>query len=237
MRSNNENQIYHSEDNTFALSISDLMSALLLIFILLLSGTLLKLVEQQELNQAQLDMISEQQKAKRSIIEQLKGEMDEFDIEIDPKTGVIRIKESILFDFGKADLKPEGISFLNLFIPKYAAILLKKEEIREQIGQIIIEGHTDNIGTYTKNLYLSLERANSVASLIFEDTFTDFNEKSEFQKKLSANGRSFVNPITDNKTKEHRALNRRVEFKFSFVDWTTIESEKVKENLNNESIE
>jgi len=237
MKFNNENYNLPSEDSTFSLSISDLMSALLLIFILLLSGTLLKLAEQQELNQEQLDLISEQQRAKRSIIEQLKGEMEEFDIEIDPKTGVIRIKESILFDFGKANLKPEGVVFLSKFIPKYAKILLEKDEIREQIGQIIIEGHTDNIGTYSKNLHLSLERANSVASTIFQDSFIKFKERSEFQKKLSANGRSFINPIVDNKTSENRALNRRVEFKFSFVDWTTIESERMKEKFNNESFE
>jgi len=233
----NNNQYYYTDDSTFSLSISDLMSALLLIFILLLSGTLLKLAEQQEINQAQLDLISEQQKAKRSIIAQLKGEMEEFDIEVDPKTGVIRIKESILFDFGNANLNPEGERFLNKFIPKYAAILLNKKEIKEQIGQIIIEGHTDNIGSYSQNLHLSLERANSVASIIFQDSFIEFKEKSEFQKKLSVNGRSFINPIIDNKTKEHRDQNRRVEFKFSFVDWTTIESKKVEEKLNNESFE
>ena len=232
---NSDKQSYNNEDSNFSLSISDLMSALLLIFILLLSSTLLKLSEQQELNQKQLDLISEQQQAKRSIIDKLKGEMDEFDIEVDPKTGVIRIKESILFDFGKSSIKPEGVAFLNKFIPKYAAILLDKEDIREQIGHIIIEGHTDNIGSYTDNLHLSLERANSVASVIFDENFTDFKNKNEFRNKLSANGRSFINPIIDNTTDEHRARNRRVEFKFSFIDWTTIESGKIEETINNES--
>ena len=160
--------------------------------------------------------------------------MSEFDIEVDPKTGVIRIKESILFDFGKSDLKPIGIEFLNKFIPKYTKILLQKKEIREQIGQIIIEGHTDNIGSYTSNLLLSLERANSVASIIFTDKFKSFKYKEEFKDRLSVNGRSFINPISDNSTKENRKKNRRVEFKFSFVDWTTIQNEKINEKLNNE---
>ena len=225
---------FQSDDNVFSLSISDLMSALLLVFILLLSGNLLTLAEQQEINQAQLDLISEQQKAKRSIIEQLRGEMDDFDIEVDPRTGVIRIKESILFDFGKAELKPDGIIFLNRFIPRYAEILLGRAEIKEQIGQIIIEGHTDDIGPYTKNLLLSLERANSVAITIFEDTFVDFTEKDDFKQKLSANGRSYVDPIVDNDSDQNRAKNRRVEFKFSFVDWTTIENEKINEKLHYE---
>ncbi len=197
MRKQIKNVLIQNEDNSFSLSISDLMSALLLIFILLLSGTLLKLAEQQELNQAQLDLISEQQKAKKSIIEQLKGEMDEFDIEVDPKTGVIRIKEDILFDSGKSDLEPEGIDFLERFIPKYTKILLGKPDVRAQIGQIIIEGHTDNIGTYVKNLELSLDRANSVASMIFMKRIENFEYKKEFQKRLSVTGRSFINTISD----------------------------------------
>ena len=234
MKGNLPEHLNFKEDNSFSLSISDLMSALLLIFILLLSGILLKLAEQQELNQSQLDLISEQQKAKRSIIEQLKGEMDEFDIEVDPKTGVIRIKESILFDFGKSDIKPTGKVFLERFIPKYAEILLSKIEIRNQIGQIIIEGHTDNIGTYVNNLLLSLQRANSVASIIFQNDFHEFDTREEFQKRLSVNGRSFMNPISDNITQENRRNNRRVEFKFSFVDWTTVQNEYMNEKLENE---
>jgi len=223
---------HYTDENPFALSISDLMSALLLIFILLLSSVLLKLQEQQELNQAQLDLISDQQKAKRSIIEQLTGELDEFDLEVDPKTGVIRIKESVLFDFGESELKLEGLDFLAVFIPKYAVILLGKKEIREQIGQIIIEGHTDNIGSYTRNLLLSLERSNSVSAAIFSEDFINFDCKETFQKLLSANGRSYMKPLVENDTEAHRALNRRVEFKFSFVDWTTIETEAVNEKLN-----
>ncbi len=224
------------DDNVFSLSISDLMSALLLIFILLLSGALLNLSEkeekkqqaisqlrdQREKNEKRLDTISEQEKAKRSIIAQLEGEMDQFDIEVVPETGAIRVKEAVLFDFGKSELKPEGEYFLYQFIPKYAKILLAKEAIRKQIAQIIIEGHTDDIGTYSYNMKLSLDRANSVASHIYSETFGDFEHKDILQRKLSVNGRSYMNPLTDNDSEENQGKNRRVEFKFSFKDWTTL---------------
>ena len=104
-----------NKENVFSLSISDLMSALLLIFILILVGTLLKLAEHHEKNKERLDLISAQEMAKRSIIAQLKGEMDQFDIEVDPRTGAIRIKEAILFDYGKAELKEKGKEFLQKF--------------------------------------------------------------------------------------------------------------------------
>ena len=224
-----------NKENIFSLSISDLMSALLLIFILILVGTLLKLAEQHEKNKDRLELISDQEMAKRSIIAQLKGEMDQFDIEVDPRTGDIRIKEAIFFDYGKAELKENGKEFLQKFIPRYAEILFAKNEIREQIGQVIIEGHTDNIGPYNYNLDLSLKRSFSVASYIFSNNFIGFNFGDVLRKRLSVVGKSFVDPITSNITQEGRRSNRRVEFKFSFIDWTTLQNHQFKEFSDNEN--
>lgn len=213
------------EGEGFSLSISDIMSGLLLIFILLLSSVLLEMTEQKEKNEYTLNMVSDQEKAKRSIISELSGELDEFDLEVDEKTGIVRIKESLLFEYGKSDVTDRGKGFLKIFIPKYAEILLCKHEIEEQIGNIIIEGHTDNIGSYNYNLDLSLMRAFSVANYIYSDQFDDFEYSQSFQNKLSANGRSYINPLVENDTDEHRQQNRRVEFKFSFKDWTLIEND------------
>lgn len=218
--------IISNDENIFSLSISDLMTALLLVFILILSGISLKLAEQQEENKKYLDTISAQQEAKRRIIAQLKGEMDQFDIEVDPKTGAIRIKEAILFEFGKFELKEKGKEFLDKFIPRYVEILFAKKDIREQIGQVIIEGHTDNIGDYLYNMKLSMDRAYNVVHYVYFEEFVDFAYKDILKKKLSADGRSFVNPISENDTIEGRRRNRRVEFKFSFKDWTTLQSEQ-----------
>jgi len=205
--------IISNDENIFSLSISDL-------------GISLKLAEQQEENKKYLDTISAQQEAKRRIIAQLKGEMDQFDIEVDPKTGAIRIKEAILFEFGKFELKEKGKEFLDKFIPRYVEILFAKKEIREQIGQVIIEGHTDNIGDYLYNMKLSMDRAYNVVFYVYSEEFTDFDYNDILIKKLSADGRSFANPISENDTIEGRRRNRRVEFKFSFKDWTILQSEQ-----------
>ncbi len=226
-------QSLSNKENIFSLSISDLMSALLLIFILILVGTLLKLAEQHEKNKERLELISDQEMAKRSIIAQLKGEMDQFDIEVDPRTGAIRIKEAIFFDYGKAELKENGKEFLQKFIPRYVEILFAKNEIREQIGQVIIEGHTDNIGQYNYNLDLSLKRAFSVSSYIYSEYFMDFKFEDILRKRLSVVGKSFVDPVASNMTKKGRSSNRRVEFKFSFIDWTTLQNHQFKELGNN----
>ena len=66
-----------------------------------------------------------------------------------------------------------------------------------------IEGHTDNTGPRKLNERLSLARANSVKSALV----SEFNIDSS---RLSTQGFAWDQPIADNKTKEGRAMNRRV---------------------------
>lgn len=220
MRINNITQ--HLEDNPYGLSIGDLMASLLLIIMFVLSSVMLRLEVFLEQKSSQLEAIDEQEIIKRSIIAKLIEELSEYDVKIDPQTGVILIKEGVLFDFGKYDIKPSGEEFLRRFIPEYANILLSEPEVRSQISQIIIEGHTDNIGSYESNLELSLNRAKDVAKYIFSN-IDNFPYKFEFQGFLSANGRSYVEPRYTNDTPEGRASNRRVEFKFRLKDWDMID--------------
>lgn len=210
------------EDNPYGLSIGDLMASLVLIIILVLFSVLLRLEMYMEKKSSQLEAIDEQELIKRNIIAKLIKELSEYDVKIDQLTGVILIKEGVLFDFGRYDIKPSGKEFLQKFIPEYVNVLLSESSVRTQISQIIIEGHTDNIGTYEKNLELSLNRAKNVANYIFSDKINNFPYKTEFQKFLSANGRSFVEPRFSNDTPDGRASNRRVEFKFRLKDWDMI---------------
>ena len=210
------------DENPFSLSLGDLMAGLLLIFVLLLSFSLLRLENLMEERKSQLEQINEQENVKKVLIGRLLKELSNFDVEVDPNTGVIRIKESILFDFGTDELKQGGKDFLREFISKYVEVLLSEPDVSEHIAQVIIEGHTDNVGSWELNLNLSLRRANSVAAYLFADEFGKFHHAETFKRLLSANGRSFVQPIVDNDTSEGRALNRRVEFQFRLRDWDMV---------------
>lgn len=72
-----------------------------------------------------------------------------------------------------------------------------------------ITGHTDNVGDQAKNLDLSDRRAKAVKKYL-----TDHAVAAE--RILSATGMGDQKPISDNATKEGRALNRRVEFEVAF---------------------
>ena len=197
------------DENPFGLSLGDLMAGLLLIFVLLLSFVMLRLENLMEEKRHQLEQLDDRERVKKLLISRLLKELSDFDVEVDPNTGVIRIKEGILYDFGKDKLKQEGKEFLRQFIPKYVAVLLSDPDVSEHIAQVIIEGHTDNVGSWELNLDLSLRRANSVAAYLFSEEFGTFRHADALKKLLSANGRSFVQPIVHNNTEAERTRNRR----------------------------
>jgi len=68
----------------------------------------------------------------------------------------------------------------------------------------VIEGHTDNVGTYNHNMELSQRRAESVVNHLVDQFGID-------RSRLVARGYGFTRPIADNSTNEGRQTNRRME--------------------------
>ena len=100
------------------------------------------------------------------------------------------------FDFNKAALTKESMPVLY----NAAQILLTHPNLRVEI-----QGYTDNVGPEKYNQKLSLERAETVKRFLVA--------KGVEASRLSTTGFGEANPISDNKTAEGRALNRRIEFK------------------------
>ena len=200
------------EETSYWLSFSDLMASVLIIFILLFVYNLI--AYEESMNETE-KMIQELTSTRMKIITMLQEEFDKEDIDIiiDPKTGAIQLNESILFDSGKSQLKDEGKLFAEKFIPIYVKILLGNDEIKSQISQIIIEGHTDDVGGYLYNLKLSQERSLSVAQFLINPEF-DYMYKNEMEKYLTINGRSYSEPILNSDGSINKDASRRVEIKF-----------------------
>jgi len=220
------------ETANFWQSYSDMMAALLLIFVLIMSLTLLqarqdyeKKIEEQK---AQQKIIAEQQKqlnelvgVKLKIIKQLNEEFSDSDLKVsvDPQTGAITFDSSVLFDFNKSAIKSSGRSFLKEFMPKYFDVLMNKEN-RKYVAEIIIEGHTDTVGSYMNNLSLSQDRAYSVAEFCLDSKNGVVSSKqlSILRKIVTANGRSYSSPIYRSDGSVDMAKSRRVELKFRLKD-------------------
>lgn len=101
----------------------------------------------------------------------------------------------ILFDFNKADIKPESKPAL-----EEIAKLLKADTNLT----LHVVGHTDNVGSYDANLTLSKRRAEAVVAALT-------SEHGISAARLTANGVANLAPVAVNSTDEGRAKNRRVE--------------------------
>lgn len=111
---------------------------------------------------------------------------------------VLQLSESILFDLGKADLKPESTQILDIISGLIPSIS----------NEIMIQGHTDNVpissARYESNWELSTARAVSVVKYFIESKGLD-------PTRFSATGYGEYQPLVDNTTPENRAINRRVD--------------------------
>ena len=233
-----------NEETTYWLSYSDMMAALLLVFVLIISFTMLQAKRQYEDKEKQLEEQQNMLVQQQEIMEQQQQQLDkvigvrsdlasalrdEFDgtdlkVSVDPSTGAITLDSSILFDVNKYDIKESGQEFLEDFLPRYIGVLLKTE-FKEYISEIIIEGHTDTNGTYMHNLELSQDRALSVARFcVMDDSQVLSKEELEaIRPILTANGRSYSDPVYDVSGNVDMAASRRVEFKFRLTDEEMIE--------------
>lgn len=102
----------------------------------------------------------------------------------------------ILFDVNADVIRPESYGVLK----DIAAVLKENAGIK-----VKIIGHTDSDGDDQKNLQLSQKRAAAVAKALQETFGID-------AASLQTEGKGESVPVGDNKTKEGKALNRRVEF-------------------------
>lgn len=133
-------------------------------------------------------------------------------IEIDKESGEVTFGETALFDTDSDQLKPEAKEILKVFVPKYAETIYK--DYGDYISKIIVEGHTDDVGSYIYNLDLSQRRAFSVVNFIVGEEIGDYKYKDKLTGDIIAVGRSKAEPIKNNDDSINRDKSRRVEIKY-----------------------
>ncbi|TXJ28337.1 MAG: OmpA family protein [Chitinophagaceae bacterium] len=102
----------------------------------------------------------------------------------------------ILFDFQSAVIKPESYGV----IKEIAGVLKENGSIK-----VKVIGHTSSDGDDKANMELSQRRAAAVKDLLVKEFGID-------ETRLGTEGKGETQPIADNKTKEGKTANRRVEF-------------------------
>jgi outer membrane protein OmpA-like peptidoglycan-associated protein len=106
----------------------------------------------------------------------------------------VSFESGLLFPFGSADLVPAGRENLR----NLAESLRAYPET-----EVLIVGHTDNVGSAEFNQRLSMQRAESAANVL-----SSFGVP---RPRIQTAGRGLTEPIASNETEAGRQLNRRVE--------------------------
>ncbi len=145
-------------------------------------------------------------------------------IDIDKKTGSLRLASNVLFGSGEDALKPEAKVALKKAFEEYIGTLVNDPGIRPHLDKIIIEGHTDSVGSYIYNLNLSQKRALAVMEYLVT---LDFTQKHNIRPLMTASGRAYIDLIKVNGV-EDKDASRRIEIKFRLKNEDAInEIEKV----------
>ena len=198
-----------------------------------LNAARLHILDQQEQLNAQQALLDEQQLrleeivgVRKALITELNRQMGEQNIQVqaDQATGAIAFESEILFGFDRSELKEEGKTFFSTFMPVYMEVLLRPE-FKDYIGEIIVEGHTDQKGNYFHNLQLSQQRAFSVAEFLLrnEELFMDEDTVETLRSLITVNGCADKELIYRSDGTIDEEKSRRVEIKFRLKDQEMID--------------
>lgn len=146
---------------------------------------------------------------KLQVVSELKNALGS-KINIDKKTGSLRLASNVLFGVGESTLKDEAKAELKKAFEEYIGALVTNKEITKHLDKIIIEGHTDSDGGYMYNLELSQKRALAVMEYFLS---LDFSKKHNIKPLMTASGRAYLDAIKRNGVEDKEA-SRRIEIKF-----------------------
>jgi len=210
------------EDGNIWRTFTDLLSTILLFILLFLVYS--NIIKQGEID-ATKHRVEQIIGLRQSIIEDMRKSFKDagLNIDIDKKTGDIIFSSDVLFEFNKSDIKPEFKDNLNKFIPQYVKVLLSPK-YSSSISEIVIEGHTDDVGDYNYNMDLSQRRANSIVNYILSNDFKELDDskKQSLRSLITANGKSNSRLIKNTDGTVNGYKSRRVVFKFRLKDEESI---------------
>lgn len=210
------------QSSVLTIGVTDLMTSLAVIFILLFSAYVTKVSETDVQAKVKAPVQAPEPKVATSTTEDMKGILREhfqrFDLSLDadpadPNVVRIVVPDALLnFEFGKGALSSVADRFLVDAMPTYAALLCGA--MRDRIDSLVIEGHTDDRGSDIYNLKLSQERSLNVMVKGLE-VIKDSAPWAYrcFHEKTSASGRGRQDLVVDQSRVLDRDKSRRVVFK------------------------
>jgi outer membrane protein OmpA-like peptidoglycan-associated protein len=210
-----------NDDESQWLPISDLMSVLMMVFLLIAVSYMLKVYQEKEkIEEVAIAYNKLQNELYDEISNEFSEDLKKWNAEIDKTSLSVRFKApEILFSIGSSSMKSEFKTILNDFFPRFTEILYS-DKYKNEIEEIRIEGHTSSYWSektsidkaYIFNMELSQNRTRNVLNYLL--SVENEASKNEWLKQnVTANGLSSSKLIYDINGVENRELSRRVEFR------------------------
>jgi len=196
------------------MSISDMMSGLMLIFLFIAISFMVKIEsEKQEMKDVVLEYRDTKVNLNEALFSEFEDDLESWNATLTSENSIVFNSPEVLFEVNESSIKSEFQSVLKEFFPKYIKILIS-DEYKDDIRELRVEGHTSKSWKnsvsgkeiYLKNMKLSQERAYSVLSFCYAlESNVSKEERAWLEKHFRANGMAY-SKMRDEKT------TRRVEF-------------------------
>lgn len=195
-------------EKPFWISYADLMTALMVLFLVVMSVALLatikKATEQEQAEARRNADINDCMNALEASISQFPS------AKLDRVGRVVNFGDQARFQFNSAVLTDSQKEDLRRFVPKVLE-LANMTCGKRWLKRVVVEGFTDQQGTYLYNLDLSLRRSQSVLCALFdEDTALTLAQKEAIRSLFLVGGYSF------NSAKATPEESRRIELRLEF---------------------
>lgn len=198
-------------EKPFWISFSDLMSALMVLFLVVMGVALLAITK----------TVSEQEAKEKAHEADIRLILQRFEeaatrhqgIKVDKARYVIDFGSRARFDFNSSLLSESQELVLREFVPEM--LVLANDSLGKRIlKRIVVEGYTDTTGSYLQNLNLSLQRSQRVLCALFATQGTRLlsDEQKEDVRRLF-----FVGGYSFNASKATPEESRRVEMRLEFL--------------------
>jgi chemotaxis protein MotB len=208
----------HDEIPEYWITYSDLMVSLLMAFVLLL----LLALGRFQAEAAKAEGIIKANRDAFRIAGDALATGGGHAISLDTLSGTLTMSSELLFGYGSAQLRPEARSEIEQIATKFIPQLLSRPSVDTMIQEIVVEGHTDTVGSYMSNLQLSQARAYSVMRAMIDSTYGK-PYAARLQTLITASGKSEVKPIITDDTIDARR-SRRIEIHIRFRDDAILKS-------------
>lgn len=197
-------------ESPFWISFADLMSALMVLFLVVMAVTLVAVT--QSIDAATRSQI-ERSEAINKVMAMIANDPRSKGVGVDQQNYRIDLGKEVRFDSNSYVIHASAGEFLRTYVP----VLLRAKGTPEGarwMRSVVVEGFTDEDGTYLYNLQLSLERSRSVVCSLFQNA--GGNDALSAEQLRGVQELFLVGGYSFNSIKKDKAESRRVEFKIDF---------------------